>query len=178
MKPFIDRDGRIFGLVSVVDLLVLIFLVLAGVSLYLKANVLDTTQTAQSHDLSAMDTVSVQVLVSNVSDFVADALEIGDEVYDQGNFDAGVLGTISDIQIQDASYIAELSNGLRAVVSGAGSAWPPQAASRLRLKAPARARARKRLFIRGSVSFFLICSLLDGGRAKKFPENAKKKKFF
>lgn len=119
MKPFIDRDGRIFGLVSVVDLLVLIFLVLAGVSLYLKANVLDTTQTAQSHDLSAMDTVSVQVLVSNVSDFVADALEIGDEVYDQGNFDAGVLGTISDIQIQDASYIAELSNGLRAVVSGA-----------------------------------------------------------
>ena len=87
MKPFIDRDGRIFGLVSVVDLLVLIFLVLAGVSLYLKANVLDTTQTAQSHDLSAMDTVSVQVLVSNVSDFVADALEIGDEVYDQGNFD-------------------------------------------------------------------------------------------
>ena len=119
MKPFIDRDGRIFGLVSVVDLLVLIFLVLAGVSLYLKANVLDTTQTAQSHDLSAIDTVSVQVLVSNVSDFVADALEIGDEVYDQGNFDAGVLGTISDIQIQDASYIAELSNGLRAVVSGA-----------------------------------------------------------
>ena len=119
MKPFIDRDGRIFGLVSVVDLLVLIFLVLAGVSLYLKANVLDTIQTAQSHDLSAMDTVSVQVLVSNVSDFVADALEIGDEVYDQGNFDAGVLGTISDIQIQDASYIAELSNGLRAVVSGA-----------------------------------------------------------
>ena len=119
MKPFIDRDGRIFGLVSVVDLLVLIFLVLAGVSLYLKANVLDTTQTAQSHDLSAMDTVSVQVLVSNISDFVADALEIGDEVYDQGNFDAGVLGTISDIQIQDASYIAELSNGLRAVVSGA-----------------------------------------------------------
>ena len=119
MKPFIDRDGRIFGLVSVVDLLVLIFLVLAGVSLYLKANVLDTTQTAQSHDLSAMDTVSVQVLVSNVSDFVADALEIGDEVYDQGNFDAGVLGTISDIQIQDASYIAELSNGLQAVVSGA-----------------------------------------------------------
>ena len=119
MKPFIDRDGLIFGLVSVVDLLVLIFLVLAGVSLYLKANVLDTTQTAQSHDLSAMDTVSVQVLVSNVSDFVADALEIGDEVYDQGNFDAGVLGTISDIQIQDASYIAELSNGLRAVVSGA-----------------------------------------------------------
>ena len=119
MKPFIDRDGRIFGLVSVVDLLVLIFLVLAGVSLYLKANVLDTTQTAQSHDLSAMDTVSVQVLVSNVSDFVADALEIGDEVYDQGNFDAGVLGTISDIQIQGASYIAELSNGLQAVVSGA-----------------------------------------------------------
>ena len=119
MKPFIDRDGRIFGLVSVVDLLVLIFLVLAGVSLYLKANVLDTTQTAQSHDLSAMDTVSVQVLVSNVSHFVADALEIGDEVYDQGNFDAGVLGTISDIQIQDASYIAELSNGLQAVVSGA-----------------------------------------------------------
>ena len=119
MKKFIDRDGRVFGLISVVDLLVLILLVLVGVSLYLKANVLDTTQTAQSHDLSAMDTVSVQVLVSNVSDFVADALEIGDEVYDQGNFDAGVLGTISDIQIQDASYIAELSNGLRAVVSGA-----------------------------------------------------------
>ena len=119
MKKFIDRDGRVFGLISVVDLLVLIFLVLAGVSLYLKANVLDTTQTAQSHDLSAMDTVSVQVLVSNVSDFVADALAVGDEVYDQGNFDAGVLGTIADIQIQDASYVADLSNGLRAVVSGA-----------------------------------------------------------
>ena len=47
-----------------------------------------------------MDTISVQVLVPNVSDFVADALAVGDEVYDQGNFDAGVLGTIADIQIQ------------------------------------------------------------------------------
>ena len=119
MRKFIDRDGRVFGLISVVDLLVLVFLVLAGVSLYLKFHVLDTTETVQNQDLSSMDTISVQVLVPNVSDFVADALAVGDEVYDQGNFDAGVLGTIADIQIQDASYVADLSNGLRAVVSGA-----------------------------------------------------------
>ena len=47
MKKFIDRDGRVFGKISVVDLLVLAFLILAGVSLYLKLNVLDTTQTVQ-----------------------------------------------------------------------------------------------------------------------------------
>ena len=120
MKKFIDRDGRVFGLISVVDLLVLILLVLAGVSLYLKANVLDTTQTVQQgQDLSSMDTISVQVMVSNVPDYVADALAVGDQVYDQSNFDAGVLGTIADFQVQDSSYVAVLSNGLRAVVSGA-----------------------------------------------------------
>ena len=105
MRKFIDRDGRVFGLISVVDLLVLVFLVLAGVSLYLKFHVLDTTETVQNQDLSSMDTISVQVLVPNVSDFVADALAVGDEV--------------GDIQIQDASDVADLSNGLRAVVSGA-----------------------------------------------------------
>ena len=120
MRPFIDRNGRIFGLISVVDLLVLVFLVLAGVSLYLKANVLDTTETVQTgQDPSSMDTISVQVLVSNVPDYVADALAVGDQVYDQGNFDAGVLGTIADIQISDSSYVATLSSGLRAVVAGA-----------------------------------------------------------
>ena len=120
MRPFIDRNGRIFGLISVVDLLVLVFLVLAGVSLYLKANVLDTTDTVQQgQDPSSMDTISVQVLVSNVPDYVADALAVGDQVYDQGNFDAGVLGTIADIQISDSSYVATLSSGLRAVVAGA-----------------------------------------------------------
>ena len=107
MRKFIDRDGRVFGLISVVDLLVLVFLVLAGVSLYLKFHVLDTTETVQNQDLSSMDTISVQVLVPNIPDFVADALAVGDEVYDQGNFDAGVLGTIADIQIQDASYVAD-----------------------------------------------------------------------
>ena len=120
MKKFIDRDGRVFGLISVVDLLVLILLVLAGVSLYLKANVLDTTQTVQpGQDPASMDTISVQVLVSNVPDYVADALALGDQIYDQGNFDAGVLGTIADIQISDSSYVATLSSGLRAVVAGA-----------------------------------------------------------
>ena len=120
MKKFIDRDGRVFGLISVVDLLVLILLVLAGVSLYLKANVLDTTQTVQpGQDPASMDTISVQVLVSNVPDYVADALAVGDQVYDQSNFDAGVLGTIANFQVSDSSYVAVLSNGLRAVVSGA-----------------------------------------------------------
>ena len=120
MRPFIDRNGRVFGLISVVDLLVLILLVLAGVSLYLKANVLDTTQTVQpGQDPSSMDTISIQVLGTNVPDYVADALALGDQIYDQGNFDAGVLGTIADIQISDSSYVATLSSGLRAVVAGA-----------------------------------------------------------
>ena len=118
MKHVIDRDGRVFGRISVVDLLVLIFLVLAGVSLYLKANVLDTTQSVQTQDPSTLSQSTFQILVPNVPDYVADALRVGDAIYDQGNFDAGVLGTISDIQILDASYVRELPGGLRAMVSG------------------------------------------------------------
>ena len=118
MRKFIDRNGRVFGLISVVDLLALVFLVLAGVSLYLKSSVLDTTETVQKHDLSSMPVIQVQVLVPNVYRFVADAMEVGDEVYDQGNFDAGVLGTIAEIQVQDASYVAELPSGRKEIVAG------------------------------------------------------------
>ena len=119
MKKFIDRDGRVFGKISVVDLLVLAFLILAGVSLYLKLNVLDTTQTVQPPAPSSMPTIQIQVTASNIADYVAEALQIGDEVYDQGNFDAGVLGVITDIQIQDSSYLREMAGGRLTPVAGA-----------------------------------------------------------
>ena len=103
----IDRNGRLFGLVSVIDLVVVAVVIVMAFALYVKTNHNEITSTA-TPDTS----ITYQMLVRGVRTYVADAVQVGDHVYDQDrNSGGGSLGIITDIEIQPGGKLAEFADG-------------------------------------------------------------------
>lgn len=102
----IDRNGRLFGKISVLDVLVIaVVLVLAG-ALYMKNNHREITSTATSDA-----PITYQVLVTGVRTYVADAVREGDLVYDTDRSSGGTLGKIQTIEVLPGTKTAELNDG-------------------------------------------------------------------
>lgn len=91
----IDRNGRLFGKISIIDVLVILVVIVMAASLYFKKN--------QAHTGTAVteQTIIFQIRARGVDDFVADAILVGDGLYDQ-NYSSGgrALGEITDIQVE------------------------------------------------------------------------------
>ena len=102
----IDHNGRLFGKISVIDVLVVaVVLVMAG-ALYVKNNSLEHTST------SVVNTdITYQVMVSGVRTHVADAVQEGDKLYDQDRTSGGTLGEITAIEVLPGEKLAELNDG-------------------------------------------------------------------
>lgn len=96
----IDRNGRLFGKISVIDVLVIGVVLVMAAALYFKSNQTHTGTTLTEQ------TIVFQVRARGVDNFVADALQVGDSVYDQ-NYSSGsrALGEITGIQVErDPGY--------------------------------------------------------------------------
>ena len=65
----IDRNGRLFGKVSVIDLIVVAVVLVLAVALNMKNNHLSHTSTSVTND-----PITYQVLVSGSRNYVADAI--------------------------------------------------------------------------------------------------------
>lgn len=91
----IDRNGRLFGKVSVIDLLVIAVVVVMAAALYFKNNQTHTGTAVTEQD------IVFQVRALGVDDYVADAILVGDSLYDQ-NYPSGgrAIGQITDIQVE------------------------------------------------------------------------------
>lgn len=105
---FIDRNGRLFGKISVIDLLVVAVVALMAVALNFKNN--------QTHTGTSVteEPITFQIRVRGVRSFVADSIAVGDGLYDQ-NYSSGgrALGRITDIQVErdPGTVISPLSDG-------------------------------------------------------------------
>lgn len=90
----IDRNGRLFGKISVIDVLVILVVAVMAAALYFKNN--------QAHTGTAVNErlITFQIRARGVDDYVADAVLVGDSIYDQSYSSGGrALGEITDVQI-------------------------------------------------------------------------------
>lgn len=91
----IDRNGRLFGKISIIDVLVILVVIVMAAALYFKNN--------QAHTGTAVteQTITFQIRARGVDDFVADAILVGDGLYDQSYSSGGrALGEITDVQVE------------------------------------------------------------------------------
>lgn len=103
----IDRNGRLFGKISIIDLVVVAVVLVMAFALYVKTNHNEITSTSTPDS-----TITYQMLVRGVRTYVADAVQVGDHVYDQDrNSGGGSLGVITDIEIQPGGKLGEFPDG-------------------------------------------------------------------
>lgn len=107
----IDRNGRLFGKVSVIDLIVVAVVLVLAVALNMKNNHLSHTSTSVTND-----PITYQVLVSGSRNYVADAVREGDLMFDQDRSSGGTLGKILSIEVLPGSKMAELNDGTVEVI--------------------------------------------------------------
>ncbi len=102
-RRFIDEQGRLFGAISVVDVIVIILALALIAAVYAKFHVLDKT----SSDVPT-DEITYQVKVSTVRLSATDTLREGDTLYSSTGTD---LGTMTAVDVRDAVHTAALSDG-------------------------------------------------------------------
>lgn len=115
MKKIIDRNGRLFGFISVIDLLVIVVVAVMGFALYTK-----NTQMAITSTNTADQTITYQILASGIRTYVAEAVREGDQLFDPDRSSGGTLGTITDIQLMPGTKLAEFDDGTVAAAHGGG----------------------------------------------------------
>lgn len=110
----IDRNGRLFGVISVIDLLVIGVVIVMAAALYFKNNQTHTGTTVTEQP------ITFQVLARGVRGYVVDAIRVGDGLYDQ-NYPSGdrAIGHITEVQVErdPGTKLAEsLGDGTAALV--------------------------------------------------------------
>jgi hypothetical protein len=100
-----DENGRLFGKVSVLDLLVVLVVVVLALALSFKK---EQTHTGTS---IPQQTITYQILVRGVRSYVVDAVQVGDLLYDQDYTTGGTLGEILDIQTFPGDKMTEMKDG-------------------------------------------------------------------
>ena len=102
----IDRQGRLVGKLSIIDLLVIAVVVILAVALYMKRNVME-------HTSPATPTVPIvyEVKIPSVRDEIVPAYQVGDKVYDKDNDSGNAIGVITDIRLEPYQNSATFTDG-------------------------------------------------------------------
>lgn len=109
----IDREGRLFGAISVIDLLVVAVVIVMAAALHFKNN-----QTITGTSVPE-ETIIFQVEVNGVRRYVADAIRVEDQLYDLNYASGGrSLGEITEVQIvsDPGTLVTTLNDGTVAPV--------------------------------------------------------------
>ena len=101
----LDRDGRLFGKISIIDVIVLLVVAVLAVAVFVKS------QRAQTSTSITDTPVIYQMLLTNQPEYMLSAIQEGDQLFDEDRTTNGSLGTIVDIQVSDGTYAGELDNG-------------------------------------------------------------------
>lgn len=106
MNKIIDRNGRLFGKVSIIDLVVVLVVAALAMALNMKSNDLDASKTT-----GADTPITFTVLAENVDLYIADAIRVGDSVYDKDRASGGAVGKITAIEVLPGETTAETTYG-------------------------------------------------------------------
>lgn len=98
----IDKNGRLFGRISVIDVLVLLVAAVMAVALYIKNTQRDITSTSRGND-----EIVFQVMVPGIRTYVADAVQVDDLLFENATDSGGALGRITDIEVLPGTKSAD-----------------------------------------------------------------------
>ena len=103
MKRFIDDRGRLFGLISFIDVIVLIAVVILAIASFTGISEID-------NPIVAARTVPVtyDVKISVVRQMTVDMLRIGDHIYNESD---AYIGTVVGISVTEAEVLEALLDG-------------------------------------------------------------------
>ena len=94
MKKIIDKNGRLFGLISLIDVAVIAIAAVLVCALLTKDSVSPIVNIA-----APMDKISYELTISNMPEGRLNSLKIGETIYDGDNNNP--LGTIADMKVED-----------------------------------------------------------------------------
>lgn len=103
-RKLIDEKGRLFGAVSLIDILAVLIVVVLGFAVYTRFFTKEATAVA-----AVNDTFEYDLRIENVRMLTIDALREGDRIYDTDN--DIYLGTITGIEYEDALVESKLADG-------------------------------------------------------------------
>ena len=106
MKKLIDNKGRLFGVISVIDIVVILAILILAIAFYMKFFVLESTSSVTNPD----QPITYEVTVNAVRDYTVNGLKEGDTLYD-GDGTMAAIGTIRDIRVSDAVVVTEKMDG-------------------------------------------------------------------
>ena len=108
----IDHNGRLFGKISVIDVLVILVVIALAGALYVK-NTRPHTGTSVT-----TQTITYQVLVEGAQSYLKDNIHVGDKVYDLTYSSGGSpLGEITAIEEQPGSKLTTFTDGTMGLAS-------------------------------------------------------------
>ncbi len=110
----VDRDGRLFGKISIIDVIVILVVVVLAAAIYVKSQMPHTGNSVTT------TTVVYQMRLENQPAYMLDAIQVGDQMFDKERSTGGSLGTITDIAVSDGTDEAELDDGTIAMVPAEG----------------------------------------------------------
>ena len=109
----LDRDGRLFGKISIIDVIVILVVAVLALAIYVK------TQMPQTGTSVTTTKVVYQMKLNNQPEYMLSAIQIGDELFDKER-STGSLGTIIDIEVSSGTEQGELDDGTVAYVPAEG----------------------------------------------------------
>ncbi len=107
MKKIIDHNGRLFGLISIIDVIVLLVVAVLAVALVLKQSAVSPAASTGT----ASTEVSYTLISRNLKAEVAENIQVGDALFDRGQETNGTIGTISEITMTPAVRTVLLPDG-------------------------------------------------------------------
>lgn len=94
LKKLIDQNGRLFGLISVIDVAVVAVVAVLAAALLFKGSATPIASIA-----APMDPITYELTISNMPLGRLDSLRVGDPLFDQETFNH--LGNITNIAVED-----------------------------------------------------------------------------
>ena len=94
MKKLIDENGRLFGLVSIIDVAVIAVVAVLAVALYTKDAAMPIASVGDP-----MQTIQYEVTINNMPAGRLDSLRVEDGIYDRETGNS--MGVIKNIQAED-----------------------------------------------------------------------------
>ncbi len=107
MKKIIDQNGRLFGLISILDVAVILLVGVLALAFVVKQ---DTVSPSVQNSTSGA-AVTYQIFINDLEDVLVDTIVIGDKVFDHDQDTGGSIGTIVDIQVKPATKTVYLPDG-------------------------------------------------------------------
>lgn len=108
MSKIMDRNGRLFGKISVIDVLVVLVVVVMAAAIYVKNNAL---QPGLTEGMAEEVPITIVVEAENIPLYIVDAVRVGDQVFDRDRHTEKAIGTITSIEVLEAGKTAALDNG-------------------------------------------------------------------